>query len=70
MKKPTNPPPSPPVENRAVTTNQVRVRAQEPLGEIIDGEMHRFAKGDEFALPADRVKALGPLVEPLPAPGS
>jgi hypothetical protein len=64
------------VANRAVTTAQpapaapapagtVRVRALRALAEEIDGNVIQFARGQEFNCPADRVAALGALVEPV-----
>lgn len=43
----------------------VKVRARSHLAEDVDGELRRFAPGDEFELPASRAKAIGPLVEIL-----
>ena len=40
----------------------VKVKANGPFGETIDGQMCRVAKGDVVHLPAARVKALGDLV--------
>lgn len=62
---PPPPPPPPPVNNRAVNAELVHVRARRPLAEEIGGNLKRFARGEQFALPADRVRALGSLVEPV-----
>ncbi len=62
---PSEPAAEPTPVNRAVTRDMVRVRANEPIGEEIDGDMCRFAKGEEFALPAARAAVLGPLITRL-----
>lgn len=50
--------------NGAVNKKLVKVRATEPLGEMVNGEMVRVAKGETLDLEPARVKALGSLVEP------
>lgn len=54
-------PPGPDAPKPAVPT-QVSVIAREPIAELIDGEIQRFAKGDTFVLDEARAIALGPLV--------
>jgi hypothetical protein len=66
MKKPTITAPEatdPTPANRIVTGGMVKVRATCHLGESINGVIQRFAPGQEFELPAARVRAIGPLVE-------
>jgi hypothetical protein len=48
--------------DRKMQPAHVKVRVLHPLGE--DG--HIYAKGEIAQFPADRVKALGKLVEPAP----
>lgn len=57
--------PNPIPVNRAVRSGMVKVRAIAHLGEFIDGEIQRFAPGDEFQLDAERAKSLPNLVEIL-----
>ena len=56
--------PNPSTETaKPATPETVRVRATCYIGEMVGGEMSRFAPGDEFELDLARAKAIGPLVE-------
>ena len=57
-----------PADKPGQKPGHILVRALAPLAEEIDGVTHRFAKKQEFSIPAARVKALGDLVEPVESP--
>lgn len=52
--------------DRQVKRDMVCVRANQSIGEMIDGEMRHFGKGETFHLPASRVRVLGDMVEIIP----
>ena len=57
--------PAPTPINRMTKPAMVKVRAQRPMSEEIEGVMYRFTTGDEFEIPQARVAGLGPLVQIL-----
>lgn len=64
-KKPSAPPAvaAPVPLNRALAAGAVRVRARQTICEVVDGARVVIERGDEGVVAADRLAALGELVE-------
>lgn len=54
---------TPPAKKPRGKKDGVLVKALQPIAEEIDGNVERFATGETFTISAERVTALGKMVE-------